>query len=226
MEADFWQTRWANNQIGFHEGKTNSFLATYFDRLALAPGARVFVPLCGKTRDISWLLARGFKVAGAELSPLAVEQLFAELGVTPTITAAGPLVRHSGPAIDIFQGDIFQLTGEMLGPVDAIYDRAALVALPAPMRSSYARHLMDITGTAPQLLITFTYDQSAVDGPPFSVTPEEIRTHYAAAYNVDQLAGVPLPGGLKGKYDATENTWLLRMPAAAHPDRSGPGRDA
>ncbi|WP_454917605.1 thiopurine S-methyltransferase [Xanthobacter sediminis] len=213
MEPDFWQARWTNNQIGFHEGRPNAFLAEYFDALSLPPGARVFVPLCGKTRDIAWLLSRGFAVAGAELSPLAVEQLFAELGIEPAISAAGSLVRYSGPAIDIFQGDIFALTREMLGPVDAIYDRAALVALPQPMRERYARHLVHVTGGAPQLLIAFVYDQSALEGPPFCVTPEEIRAHYGASYEIAQLASAPLPGGLKGKVEATENTWRLGRPA-------------
>lgn len=209
MEADFWQARWVNNQIGFHEGKTNAFLEKYFDRLALAPGARVFVPLCGKTRDIAWLLARGMKVAGAELSPVAIAQLFAELGVEPTITAAGPLTRYAGPSIEIFQGDIFQLTAGALGPVDAVYDRAALVALPADMRRRYTRHLVELTGGVPQLLLVMTYDQSAADGPPFSLSAEEIRAHYDGAYAIAHLDSQPLPGGLRGKCEATDNAWLL-----------------
>lgn len=209
MEPDFWRARWVNNQIGFHEGKPNAFLTEHFDRLTLEPGARVFVPLCGKTRDIFWLLSRGFKVAGAELSPLAVEQLFAELGIEPVITPLGALTRYSGPAIDIYQGDIFALDQETLGPVDAVYDRAALVALPEPMRRRYAPHLAEITGSAPQLLLCFTYDQSLVDGPPFSVSPEETHALYQDRYKVTRLASTPLVGGLKGKYDAMEHAWLL-----------------
>jgi hypothetical protein len=46
----------------------------------------VFLPLCGKTLDIQWLLSRGYGVAGSELSKIAVEQLFSELGVEPNIT--------------------------------------------------------------------------------------------------------------------------------------------
>ncbi|MGR7996334.1 thiopurine S-methyltransferase [Xanthobacter sp. ZOL 2024] len=212
MEPDFWRTRWLNNQIGFHEGTPNAFLTEHFDRLTLAPGARVFVPLCGKTRDIAWLLARGFQVVGAELSPIAVEQLFDELGVPPVVTASGPLTRYSGPAIDIYQGDIFDLDQATLGPVDAVYDRAALVALPEAMRRRYAGHLAEITGSAPQLLLCFTYDQSLVPGPPFSVSPEETHTLYADSYKVSLLASTPLAGGLKGKYDALEHAWLLRRP--------------
>lgn len=212
MEPDFWQARWTNNQIGFHEGRPNAFLAEYFDSLSLPPGARIFVPLCGKTRDIAWLLSRGFAVAGAELSSVAVEQLFAELGVAPEITAQGALARYSGPAIDIFQGDIFELTRETLGPVDAVYDRAALVALPEPMRDRYARHLVEITGGAPQLVVAFAYDQSALDGPPFSVALEEIQARYGASHAVARLAGAPVPGGLKGKVEATEYVYRLSRP--------------
>ncbi|WP_234052203.1 MULTISPECIES: thiopurine S-methyltransferase [unclassified Xanthobacter] len=209
MEADFWQARWANNQIGFHEGKTNAFLEKYFDRLALPPGARVFVPLCGKTRDIAWLLSRGVKVAGAELCALAVAQLFEELGVEPTITAMGPLMRYAAPSIEIFQGDIFQLTADALGPVDAVYDRAALVALPAEMRRLYTRHILELTGGVPQLLLVIAYDQSAADGPPFAVGGEEVHAHYDGAYTIAHLDCQPLPGGLKGKCEATDNAWLL-----------------
>lgn len=209
MEPDFWHARWENSQIGFHEGNPNALLVKHLPRLSLAPGARIFLPLCGKTRDIFWLLSQGFKVAGAELSALAVEQLFAELGIAPVISAAGPLTHYSAPALDIFQGDIFDLSRQALGPVDAIYDRAALVALPASMRARYAAHLMDLTATAPQLLLCFEYDQSLVNGPPFSVAPEETRALYGAAYGVSLLESTPLAGGLKGKYETTEHVWLL-----------------
>jgi thiopurine S-methyltransferase len=169
----------------------------------------VFLPLCGKTRDIHWLLANGYRVAGAELSPLAVEQLFAELGVAPDIAEAGALSRYSTEGIDIFAGDIFALSRDRLGPVDAIYDRAALVAFADDMRGRYAAHLADIAGLASQLLISFDYDQSLLDGPPFSVTGEEIARLYRDMYDPVQLASVAVDGGLKGKCPAQETVWRL-----------------
>lgn len=209
MDADFWHARWTANQIGFHEGKPNVHLEAHLDRLGLAAGARLFLPLCGKTRDIGWLLARGFRVAGAELSPLAVAQLFEELGVAPEIVPAGPLELHRAPSLDIFVGDIFTLSADRLGAVDAVYDRAALVALPAPMRRLYAAHLAAMTARAPQLLVCFTYDQTLAEGPPFSVAAEEVRALYGTAYRVDRLDTGPVPGGLRGKVPAQEDVWLL-----------------
>lgn len=210
MEADFWHRKWETNDIFFHGREANPLLVEYFDRLAVRKGSRVFLPLCGKTLDIHWLLAKGYRVAGAELSPIAIEQLFAELGVEPTVTAVGKLQLYSADGIDIFVGDIFELSRDGLGPVDAVYDRAALVALPETMRGRYAAHLTRITNSAPQLLICFDYDQSLQPGPPFSISDEEVRRHYGAAYDATVLARVAVAGGLKGKSPADEIVWLLK----------------
>lgn len=209
METDFWLQRWRNNEIGFHQREVNPLLAAHFKDLRLQRGARVFVPLCGKTLDIAWLLSRGCRVAGVELSELAIEQLFAELGVRPQVSETGELKRYSATDIDIFAGDVFALSAELLGLVDATYDRAALVALPEAMRERYARHLMTITGRAPQFLLTFEYDQSQMNGPPFSVTGAEVARHYKESYDVTLATSRDVPGGLKGICAATENAWLL-----------------
>jgi len=212
MDAHFWLGRWERGEIGFHEGRPNALLVKHLSALALARGARVFVPLCGKTADIPWLLSRGFRVAGAELSQLAVKELFAGLGITPAESAAGSLQHYAWQDIDIFQGDLFELTKAALGPVEAIYDRAALVALPEPMRDRYAASLVDQTGGAPQLVISFEYDQALVSGPPFSVPADEIRRLYGARYEITLLESAPVEGGLRG-HPASETAWALRKKA-------------
>lgn len=209
MDPEFWHQRWEKNELGFHQKDANPLMAAHFGVLGLKPGARMFVPLCGKTLDIAWLLTQGHAVAGCELSEIAVRDLFDGLGVKPTVTEEGALRRFSATSIDIFVGDFFDLTPQELGSIDAIYDRAALVALPAETRKRYAAHLGDITGTAPQFLITFDYDQSAMDGPPFSVPGDEVHALYDARYAVTELARVDVQGGLKGKCRADEIAWHL-----------------
>src|SRR3954465_9361426 len=137
MDANFWHETWKNRNLGFNQGKPNPSLMKYFNQLSLAKPSRVFVPLCGKTLDISWLLSNGYRVAGAELSKIAIEQLFAQLRLEPNVSSHGPVDRYSAKDIDIFVGDIFDISREMLGLVDAIYDRAALVALPPNLRDRY-----------------------------------------------------------------------------------------
>jgi thiopurine S-methyltransferase len=210
MEASFWHRKWENNEIGFHEGVPNDLLVKHFGKLGLAPGSRVFVPLCGKSRDLAWLLAQGFRVAGAELSELAVRQWFEESGIEPTVRDIGKLRLYSGPDVDILAGDVFELSGESLGGIDAIYDRAALVALPADTRRRYTAHLRALGGDAPQFLICFLYDQALMDGPPFSIDDEEVRAHYGDAYQLTLCEVRDVPGGLKGQCAAQEKAWLLQ----------------
>jgi thiopurine S-methyltransferase len=210
MDPSFWHQRWEKNEIAFHESQANPVLVSHFNELSLAKGSRVFVPLCGKTLDISWLLSNGYRVAGAELSQIAIEQLFMELGLQPEISRVGEVEQWSDKNLDICVGDIFAVSRKMLGPVDAIYDRAALVAFPEEMRNRYTAHLTEITGKAPQLLICYDYDQSLMPGPPFSIRNEEVHRHYADTYEVTLLASKDVPGGLKGKCAAQENVWRLK----------------
>ena len=210
MDKEFWMQRWNDNNIGFHKSEANPVLVQYFEAISLPKGSRVFVPLCGKTLDIAWLLANGYRVAGAELVEMAIEQLFVELGVEPNISEAGNVKHYSADHIDIFVGNVFDISSTILGPVDAIYDRAALVALPEDMRRRYTAHIMEITAKAPQLLVTYEYDQNVMAGPPFSVTNAEVKHRYGNSYGLTLVKSKDVPGGLKGKCVAEENIWLLQ----------------
>lgn len=209
MEASFWHDKWLKKEIGFHESKVNPFLVNNLAQLELDDGARLFLPLCGKTKDIAWLLSQGFKVAGAELSEVAVRELFDEMGVMPIIERHENFSHFRAAGLDIYVGDIFELNALVLGEVDAIYDRAAMVALPHTMRSRYAQHLRKITRYAKQLLICFEYEQAQLEGPPFAVSEDEVREHYAADYELSILQAKALEGGLKGKVEAVEKVYKL-----------------
>ena len=211
MEASFWHKKWEQGDIGFHETQANPLLVKHFNQLILAKGSRVFLPLCGMTLDICWLLAKGFRVAGVELSTAAINELFQELKLKPEIATVGNLLHYSAKDIDIFVGNIFDLSAEYLGPVNAIYDRAALVALPKETRQGYASHLINLTDAASQLLISYEYDQSLMDGPPFSVKKAEIERLYSATYQLQPIDCKNVAGGLKGKVTSVESVWLLQQ---------------
>jgi thiopurine S-methyltransferase len=210
METSFWHEKWAKKEIAFHETKVNPILVGNLAKLELDEGARLFLPLCGKTKDIAWLLSQGFQVVGAELSEVAIGELFEEMGVTPHIERHDAFSHFSAEGLDIYVGDIFTLSTAVLGAVDAIYDRAAMVALPSPMRERYVQHLRKITHNVKQLLVCFEYEQALLPGPPFAVSEDEVRAHYAAYYELCVLQAKAVAGGLKGKVEAVEKVYLLR----------------
>jgi thiopurine S-methyltransferase len=171
-------SRWSAGQIGFHEGEANQHLQAHAS--ALGSGKRVLVPLCGKAEDLTYLAARGHQVVGVELVESAVSAFFEEHGAKPKIEQVGAFKRYSAPGVTIFVGDFFATTRELLGPVDALYDRAAIIALPEAMRVRYAKHVRTLMPVgAPGLIITVEYPQDQMSGPPFSVPEAELRAHYA-----------------------------------------------
>ena len=145
-----------------------------------------------------------------ELHEPAVKALFDDLAVKPEITLCHQLKSYHYDRVCIFVGDLFDLTAEDLGHIDAVYDRAAIVALPETVRVRYAQHIIMLSDAAPQLLINYEYEQSVMNGPPFSVSNDELKIHYNSHYDMTLLEHCDVEGGLKGRCPATENVWLLQ----------------
>lgn len=187
MDADFWKNRWQKNEIGWHEGRTNTMLARHWPSLRLPAGSQVFVPLCGKSADMAWLAAQGHRVLGAELSEIAVTTFFAENGLKPKRESRDGFDISSAGGIEIWCGDFFKLQPHHLTQIEGVYDRASLVAMPPAMQPIYAAKLAEIVPRGvPTLLITFALDETQ-PGPPFSTPPAHVRTLFAADFEIAEI---------------------------------------
>lgn len=188
MQPEFWHKKWASNQIGFHLPEVNPYLQRFWPDLNLAAQAWVLVPLCGKSLDLLWLAGRGHRVLGIELSEKAVEDFFSEQQLQPQISEQGVFKIYRAGAIELWCGDVFALTADDVADCSALYDRAAVIALPAPMRERYAEHLQNILPTGLKgLLITLDYDQSQISGPPFSVDDAQVQHMFGGAWQMQLL---------------------------------------
>lgn len=173
MDTDFWLERWQRSEIGFHQSEIHWALKRYWSELADGHAARVLVPLCGKSLDLHWLSRQGHEVVGIELSERAVREFYEESGEQPTRESIDGIRRWRAGNIEIFEGDFFEFRSHT--PFERFYDRAALVALPSEMRRYYLKHLRGlVSDEARGLVVTFEYDQSRIDGPPFSVPESEV----------------------------------------------------
>lgn len=181
MDTQFWHERWESGQIGFHQKEINSHLKSFWDKTGITAGSLVFVPLCGKTSDMLWLLGEGYKVLGVELSPLAVKSFFMENNLSFSQKREGDFIRfQSGDDLTVLCGNYFMLTPEHLKDIKGIYDRASLIALPPDMRQSYADHMKKVFPKGlSNLLITIEYDQQKMSGPPFCVDEDEVKKLYS-----------------------------------------------
>ena len=216
MNPEFWQTRWQEKRIGFNQSDVNPLLIKYFADLNLPIGNRVFVPLCGKSIDMVWLAHQGFDVVGIELVESAAQEFFIEQAISYTV------IEHSkqtdikcyqgeiaGRTIDLWVADIFTLSADDIGHVDAVYDRAALIAMPAELRPQYSQQLINLSQNAPQLLLTLHYDQNERAGPPFSISQEQVQQYYGNDYQMNKLEEEPSTLNAAPEMAVTEPVWLL-----------------
>ncbi len=216
MEPGYWQQRWADGRIGFHRDEVNPRLREHWHRLAPGPGERVFVPLCGKALDLPWLAGQGVTPVGVELSARAVAELFDEHGIAAQRRCAGKLECWQGGGMEIHCGDFFDLAPEEVGAVAAVWDRAALIALPADMRADYVAHCARLLPAGARLLlVTMAYADDGIAGPPFSVRPAEVESVYGPWFHVAALErDTPgdAPGDLaaQGVAQTRESVWLLQ----------------
>ena len=194
MNPDFWHQRWQDNQIGFHQAAPTPLLLKHWPSLDVPAGAKVFVPLAGKSLDMPWFAAQGHRVLGVELSELAVAQFFAENGLRPEIRDTHYGRHYEAGGIELILGDAFGLDADLLRDCDAVFDRAALIALPPELRRRYANELYaKLPAGCRGLLITLEYPQAERDGPPFSVPGDEVRALYGRDWDIDLLERRPIP---------------------------------
>lgn len=189
MEPEFWIKRWQTGDTGFHRDEVNPALENFWPQVAPSLSEGVFVPLCGKSLDMRWLAARGHHVVGVELSEQAVDEFFAGEELNPSVRQEGAFVVKSAGLYEIWCGDLFALPKAALAGVSNFYDRASLIALPPEMRGMYAGRLAELLAPGTRgLLVSLSYDQSEMTGPPFSVSDEEIAALFGTSFTLDELS--------------------------------------
>ena len=164
-------------------------LEKHWPGLGLARDSRVFVPLCGKSLDLLWLLGQGHSVAGVELSAVALESFCMEHGIPARRRALDRFDLYEAARLELYRGDFFELSRGLLKPFSAVYDRAALISWKPELRARYVAHMTALTSPGTQtLLISMEYPQAEMSGPPFSVTTDEVERLYARDHTIQVLA--------------------------------------
>lgn len=206
MQPDFWHARWRTGQIGFHQSAVDPNLKEHWPDLGLASAGRVFVPLCGKSLDLKWLLERGHSVAGVELSAVALESFCMEQGIAARRRTLDHFDVYEAARLELYLGDFFALTADLLGTFSSVYDRGSLISWTPELRAAYVAHITALSSPGTQtLLITLEYPQAQMSGPPFSLDADEVQRLYARTHAIQQLS----------KHDVLANEPRLRSRGVA-----------
>lgn len=188
MEPEFWHNRWQQRQIGFHQTDVHPLLQHFWPTLKLTHGSEVLVPLCGKSKDMLWLRQQGHAVLGVELSEIALREFIDEHRLDARPVQHAHYCGYDLPDMTLLCGDFFHLSAADCTEVRAVYDRAALVALPPALRQRYVEHMLAVLPSGCEvLLISMESPQLGDSGPPFMVDEAEIRQRFRNARSVECL---------------------------------------
>jgi thiopurine S-methyltransferase len=205
MGKEFWINRWEQGAIGWHQSEVEPALKEW------ASGrkpTRILVPLCGKTLDMVWLRDQGYEVVGVELSSLACETFFNENQIPFKKTQVGNYFLYEGERILLINGDFFELDQKLVGDLGAVYDRAALIALPPKLRLKYSQKIIDFK--VPEIFqIVLVRSPLDEEGPPYCVTPDEVSDLYGKFYNIQILKRYPVEA--RGPIGSVAEECLLQL---------------
>lgn len=94
---------------------------------------RIFVPMCGKTRDMLWLAERGHAITGAEINARYIMAFFRDAALEYELRSEQIKPKRNvnvyaakGHDITLYQCDIFDYSVEVSGQFDAIWDQSAI----------------------------------------------------------------------------------------------------
>ena len=189
MEHADWLERWRERRTPFHMDRINPWLVRFAQRLDLGAQRRVLVPLCGKSLDLQYLARQGGSITGVDLAEEALRQFLEGQQREAVCQVRGDAIFLLAEPFTLVAADILTLTPEQIGRFDAIWDRAALVALPQASHAPYIRTLMSVLQPGGRILMVgMEYDTALMDGPPFSVSAQEIRELLGEVGQVELLA--------------------------------------
>ncbi|MEP7220831.1 MAG: thiopurine S-methyltransferase, partial [Bacteroidota bacterium] len=142
---------------------------------------------------------------------IAVEAFFNDNGLAPIITEHGDFTSYRVREIEILHGDFLHLTKADLNGATIVYDRAALVALPPEMRTTYADAHRDMLPSGSRILmITFEYPEGLRQGPPFSISFAEVERLYGDAFDIHVVIDIPPPAEqIEEAATMVERTYIL-----------------
>jgi len=186
-----WLDRWKKGATGWHRSDINPQLIENINQLAKTRPQKIFVPLCGASLDMKYLIDQGFHVVGVELSSIAIDRFFNENKIEHKVSKVEDFVLYQGKNIEIYCGDFFRLKKNYLYDVSCIYDRAALIALNPDLQKKYVRHLKDILPNSSKiLLLTMFYPQNEMEGPPFSVGDDNVEDLFSGSKEIKKISSL------------------------------------
>lgn len=169
-KASFWQQRYEEKKTGWDLGQPAPPFVSFLNSPDSIPPGRVAVLGCGKGYDAILFASKGFQVVGFDFAPAAISQ-------------ARQLAAENKADVEFLQRDIFQLEPDFLGSFDYVVEHTCFCAIPPSKRADYVQLVKSLLRPSGELIALF-FTHSRQGGPPFGVSPAEIKSYFAKDFEL------------------------------------------
>ncbi len=187
-----WQEHWKSNEHPFHLTSVNPFLECYWQKLKLPANGHVLVPLCGKSQDLLWLAQQGHQVTGVEISPIACETFFSENRLPFEQQQQDEFIHYDNEKIVLLCGDFFRLDPILVTDISAVYDRAALIALPPALHQRYVKQLTKFMAKGSEMLLIVIDSNDLTQEHPYPLNTADIHNLFCKDFAINEIARVKI----------------------------------
>lgn len=163
LDAQYWQSRYENNQAGWDLGTASDPIVEYVNQLS-NKDLSILIPGCGNAHEAEYLFKNGFKnVSVIDLAKAPLENLKKRV--------------PDFPDSQLIQGDFFELNQQF----DLIIEQTLFCAIDPALRKAYvqkANELLKPEGKFVGLLFNREFEA----GPPFGGSKEEYLPYFSACF--------------------------------------------
>ena len=159
---DFWCKRFGEGVTPWDAGKVPADFAAFV--ATQARPLHTLIPGCGSAWEARHLADGGWPVTALDFSPQAIERARSVLG---------------DAAVDLACADFF--AWQPRHPLDLIYERAFLCALPRKLWADWAARVAELLPPG-GLLAGYFFVCEQMKGPPFGILPEQLDELLAPAF--------------------------------------------
>ncbi|MCT7951544.1 TPMT family class I SAM-dependent methyltransferase [Ancylothrix sp. C2] len=174
--ASFWQQRYEEKRTGWDLGQPAPPFVSFLDSADSIPPGRVAVLGCGRGYDALLFATKQFQVIGFDFAPAAISE-------------AQKLAAEKNVSVEFLQRDIFELEPAFLGSFDYVVEHTCFCAIPPSKRADYVQLVKSLLRPSGELIALF-FTHSRQGGPPFGVSPAEIKSYFAKDFELISLQPV------------------------------------
>ncbi|XP_077497713.1 thiopurine S-methyltransferase-like [Amblyomma americanum] len=190
----YWAQRWAQGDVPWHGNlRINRFLDRHQELILDGKkSATVFVPMCGKGRELHWFYAMGHVVYGVEYVEDVGRQFFVENDLAMSETVCPVLgcrvLKTRDGRLTIFICSIFDFSKECVPPIEIVWDRSGITAVREEDRGRYVSVMKSLLAPGFSYgLWTTSYDNPDYKDFPRSITDATVLKLYGNDFDVRKV---------------------------------------